>query len=78
METWSERSYTLSATDSRRYGASGISLLRWRGLVRKGSRASMRTTQGEMVVAKDLLVNGPSGTYSHAWTSLAIHSHPFN
>jgi len=32
---------------------------------RKGVRASMGTTQGEMVVPKFLARNGPRGTYSH-------------
>lgn len=36
-----------------------------------GLRASMVTTQGEIVVAKFLARNGPRGTYSHFWMSRA-------
>lgn len=35
----------------------------------KGSSASRETTQGEILVAKFLAVNGPRGTYSHAYTT---------
>lgn len=37
----------------------------------KGRRASIGTTQGEMVVPKFFPRKGPSGTYSHAWMSRA-------
>lgn len=47
-------------------------LLTWTGFgSRNGIRASMVTTQGEMVVPKLLLRNGPRGTYSHFWMSRA-------
>ena len=36
-----------------------------------GRRASMGTTQGEMVVPKFFPRKGPSGTYSHDWMSRA-------
>lgn len=36
-----------------------------------GMRASMGTTQGEMVVPKLFPRNGPRGTYSHFWMSRA-------
>lgn len=39
-----------------------------------GSRASGVTTQGEMVVAKDLPLKGPSGTISKPWMSRADQS----
>lgn len=35
------------------------------GSQRNGSSAARGTTHGEMVVAKFLAPNGPSGTYSH-------------
>ena len=38
---------------------------------RNGSKASMVTIQGEIVVAKFLPRKGPRGTYSHFWISLA-------
>jgi hypothetical protein len=40
----------------------------------KGASASTVTTQGEMVVAKFLAPNGPSGTYSNFWMSRALQS----
>lgn len=47
-------------------------LLTWTGFGNtNGMRASMVTTQGEMVVPKLLLRNGPRGTYSHFWMSRA-------
>src|SRR5437870_1255137 len=56
----------------RRYGSGGGSCV---GLsVRKGSRASIVTTHGEIDVPKFLPRNGPSGTYSHAWMSRALQS----
>ena len=42
--------------------------------MRKGSSASSVTIQGEIVVKQFFPVNGPSGTYSHAWTSLIDQS----
>lgn len=39
----------------------------------KGNSASMGMTQGEMVVPKFFPRKGPSGTYSHAWMSLAVN-----
>ena len=39
-----------------------------------GASASMSTTHGEIVVAKFLLLNGPSGTVSHVWMSRADQS----
>lgn len=42
--------------------------------MRKGWSASRVTIQGEIVVRQFLPVNGPSGTYSHAWTSLIDQS----
>ncbi|KAI7498801.1 hypothetical protein KC357_g134 [Hortaea werneckii] len=39
-----------------------------------GSRASISTTQGLIVVPKFLLLKGPSGTYSQAWMSRADQS----
>lgn len=58
-------------------------LLTWTGLgSTNGMRASMVTTQGEMVVPKLLLRNGPRGTYSHFWMSRArkekLKAMPFN
>lgn len=47
-------------------------LLTWTGFGKtNGMRASMVTTQGEMVVPKLLPRNGPRGTYSHFWMSRA-------
>lgn len=37
----------------------------------KGMRASIGTTQGEMVVPKLFPRKGPRGTYSHFWMSRA-------
>lgn len=37
-------------------------------------RASASTIQGLMLEPRFLLVKGPSGTYSHAWTSRALQS----
>lgn len=37
-----------------------------------GSKASMVTTQGDIVVPKFLARNGPSGWYSHFCMSLAV------
>lgn len=45
-----------------------------RGTHLNGSRASSVTTQGDMVVAKFLPLNGPSGTASHFWMSRALQS----
>ena len=39
-----------------------------------GSNASASTTHGLMVVPKFFALKGPSGTYSHAWMSLADQS----
>jgi hypothetical protein len=69
--TESLTSHTLSRSSSRKYADNGTSDARFNGSKRNGSSASINTTQGDIVVAKDLLVNGPSGTYSHACTSLA-------
>src|SRR5690242_6276215 len=41
---------------------------------RNGSSASIVTTHGEIDVAKDLLLKGPSGMYSHCWMSRALQS----
>src|SRR5438067_2455071 len=41
---------------------------------RNGSSASSVTIQGEIEVAKLLLLNGPSGTYSHCWIWRALQS----
>src|SRR6185437_6415023 len=41
---------------------------------RNGSSASIVTTHGEIDVANDLLLNGPSGMYSHCWMSRALQS----
>lgn len=41
---------------------------------KKGSRASMVTTQAETVVPKFLPRKGPRGTYSQAWMSRALQS----
>lgn len=47
-------------------------LLTWTGFgSTNGMRASMVTTQGEMVVPRLLLRKGPRGTYSHFWMSRA-------
>ena len=59
-------SYTLSLFDSCRYGSKGTFVPLSNGRVRSGSSASMRTTYGDILVAKDLLVSGPRGTYSQA------------
>uniref|UniRef100_A0A7G3B3U7 Uncharacterized protein n=1 Tax=Lutzomyia longipalpis TaxID=7200 RepID=A0A7G3B3U7_LUTLO len=39
-----------------------------------GSRAATVTTHGKMVVPRFFAVNGPRGTYSHFWISLALQS----
>lgn len=47
-------------------------VMTWIGLgSAKGNKASMGTTQGEMVVPKFFPRNGPKGTYSQAWMSRA-------
>lgn len=63
---WSRTAYKLFKVSS------PFLLLTWTGFgSRNGIRASMVTTQGEMVVPKLLLRNGPRGTYSHFWMSRA-------
>lgn len=42
-----------------------------------GTSASMGTTHGEIVVPKFFPKNGPRGTYSHAWMSLAEETQIF-
>src|ERR1700730_14366035 len=42
--------------------------------LRKASRASKVTIQGEMLVQKFFARNGPSGWYSQAWMSRALQS----
>ncbi len=42
--------------------------------MRKGSRASSVTIQGEMDVAKFFARNGPNGWYSQLWMSRADQS----
>lgn len=71
-ETERSMLYTLYCSFSCRYGCSGISVVRGSGSARKGSRASIRTTHGEIEVANDLDVKGPSGTYSQPWISRAV------
>jgi hypothetical protein len=41
---------------------------------RKGASASGRTIQGEILDPKFFPLNGPRGTYSHFWISLALQS----
>src|SRR5450432_2343858 len=60
------------SADSVRYGSSSVP--RDGGRTRACSRAARGTTQGDTVVPKDLLRNGPSGTYSHDWMSRADQS----
>jgi hypothetical protein len=73
ISTASDISYTDFSSLSMRYFCSGVLEIRGRGVVRKGSSAHGSTIHGEIVVPKFLEVNGPSGTYSNAWISLAIH-----
>lgn len=48
----------------------------WGGLgMKKGRRASVVTTQGEMLVPKFFPLKGPSGWYSHFWMSRAAIPH---
>mmetsp|Transcript_8503 Transcript_8503/g.20179 ORF Transcript_8503/g.20179 Transcript_8503/m.20179 type:complete len:227 (+) Transcript_8503:105-785(+) len=82
--TWSAAmSAARSATSRRTSYALGSSWCRYGSGVgsvcsgpaqRNGSSASSVTTHGEMVVAKFLPRNGPSGTYSHFWMSRADQS----
>src|ERR1022692_2114421 len=60
------------SADSVRYGSSSVS--RDGGRTRACSRAARGTTQGDTVVPKDLLRNGPSVTYSQDWMSRADQS----
>src|ERR1022692_4839190 len=60
------------SADSVRYGSSSVP--RDGGRTRACSRAARGTTQGDTVVPKDLLRNGPSGTYSQDWMSRADQS----
>src|ERR1700683_1263174 len=65
------------SADSVRYGSSSVSRDGGRTPARArggGGAAPGGTTQGDTVVPKDLLRNGPSGTDSQAWMSLADQS----
>src|ERR1700733_1220469 len=58
--------------DSARYGSNSVSSDGGRTLA--CSRAASGSTHGEIVVPNDLPRNGPRGTDSHAWMSLADQS----
>ena len=65
-------SNTLSFLPSLKYPCSSVSFSIPVAL--NGSSASANTTHPLIVVAKFFPLNGPSGTYSHACTSLALQS----